>query len=284
MQHVLGLDHVIILVRDLDDADARMARLGFRPTPRGYHSAHMGTANATVMLRNGTYFETLTVLQETPANAETRAVLAEREGPFGLALKTDDAHGAADEFEAAEIAAGGALAFVRPVELPERDAGRAASRSPAPAPRRRPGASLFVCQHHTPDIVWREDYLEQPNGATGLAEVIGIADDLAAIEDAYGVIFGDRVRAHGRPGHDRRRRRPITFLSPSAFVERFGALGEPVSSPRPRLAALRVQVRDLRRAQAGAAAATACRGREGYGQCLLVGPDAGCGTLFEFAP
>jgi hypothetical protein len=35
MQHILGLDHVIILVRDLDDADARMARLGFRPTPRG---------------------------------------------------------------------------------------------------------------------------------------------------------------------------------------------------------------------------------------------------------
>ena len=50
MQHVLGLDHVIILVRDLDDADARMARLGFRPTPRGHHSAHMGTANSTVML------------------------------------------------------------------------------------------------------------------------------------------------------------------------------------------------------------------------------------------
>ena len=68
MRHVLGLDHVVILVRDLDDADARMARLGFRPTPRGHHSAHMGTANATVMLPDRTYFETLTVLQETPAN------------------------------------------------------------------------------------------------------------------------------------------------------------------------------------------------------------------------
>jgi catechol 2,3-dioxygenase-like lactoylglutathione lyase family enzyme len=281
MQHVLGLDHVIILVRDLDDADARMARLGFRPTPRGYHSAHMGTANATVMLRNGTYFETLTVLQATPANADTRAVLAEREGPFGLALKTDDAHGAADAFEAAEIGAGGALAFVRPVALPNgaQDACFTVARTRVEA---TPGVSLFVCQHHTPGIVWREDYLEQPNGATGLAEVIGIADDLAAIEDAYGVIFGERVqetddRVTIAAGEAR-----ITFLSPNAFVERFGAVGEPVTSPRPRLAALRVQVRDLDRAQ-GLLQRNGVPWTEGYEKCLLVGPDAGCGTLFELA-
>ncbi|MGH6919155.1 MAG: VOC family protein [Geminicoccaceae bacterium] len=282
MQHVLGLDHVIILVRDLDDADARMARLGFRPTPLGYHSAHMGTANATVMLRNGTYFETLTVLQATPANADTRAVLAEREGLFGLALKTDDAHGAADAFEAAEIAAGGALAFVRPVALPDgvRDACFTVARTRGEA---TPGVSLFVCQHHTPGIVWREDYLEQPNGATGLAEVIGIADDLAALEDAYGVIFGERV--HGTDdrvaiaaGEAR-----IMFLSPNAFVERFGAVGEPVSSPRPRLAGLRVQVRDLDRTKA-LLQRNGVPWTEGAEGCVLVAPDQGCGTLFELAP
>jgi catechol 2,3-dioxygenase-like lactoylglutathione lyase family enzyme len=282
MQHVLGLDHVVILVRDLDDADACMARLGFRPTPRGVHSAHMGTANATVMLPDGTYFETLTVLQETPANADTRAVLAEREGPFGLALKTDDAHAAADAFEAAQIAAGGALAFVRPVELPDgtRDACFTVARTRTDA---TPGTSLFVCQHHTPDIVWREDYLEQPNGATGIAEVIGIADDLAAIEDAYGVIFGERVRRMTDRVTIAAGDAKITFLSPSAFVERFGALGEPVSSPRPRLAALRVQVRAFDGLQR-VLQQHGVQWTEGNGPSLLVGPDAGCGTLFEFAP
>ncbi len=199
MQHVLGLDHVIILVRDLDDAEARMTRLGFRPTPRGYHSAHMGTANATVMLRNGTYFETLTVVQPTPANADTRAVLALREGPAGLALKTDDAEGAAVEFMAAGIAAGDALDFARPVELPDgtRDARFTVARVRSDA---SPGTSLFVCQQHTPDVVWREDFLEQPNGATGLAELIGVADDLV----------GDRAgvrRDLRRPGPAQRRRR-----------------------------------------------------------------------------
>ena len=281
MQHVLGLDHVIILVRDLDDADARLERLGFRPTPRGVHSPHMGTANATVMLQNGTYLEVLGVLEATPANAESRAVLAEREGPFGLALKTDDAHGAADAFEAAQIGAGGALAFVRPVAFPNgtRDACFTVARTRADA---TPGASLFVCQHHTPEIVWREDYLEQPNGATGLAEVIGIADDLMAIEDAYGAILGERVRS----GADRvtiaAGDARVTFLSPGAFVERFGAAGEPVSSPRPRLVGLRVQVRDLDKAKA-TLQRNGVPWTERAEHCVLVASDQGCGTLFELA-
>ena len=281
MQHVLGLDHVIILVRDLDDADARLTRLGFRPTPRGVHSAHTGTANATVMLENGTYLEVLGVLEATPANADSRAVLAEREGPFGLALKTDDAHAAAEAFEAAQIAAGGALAFVRPVAFPNgtQDACFTVARA---RPDATPGASLFVCQHHTPDIVWREDYLEQPNGATGLAEVIGIADDLLAIEDAYGAIFGGRVRRADDRVTIAAGDAQITFLSPGAFAERFDAAGEPVCSPKPRFAGLRVQVRDLDRTKA-----TLQRNRvpwtEGAGGSVLVAPDQGCGTLFELA-
>jgi catechol 2,3-dioxygenase-like lactoylglutathione lyase family enzyme len=281
MQHVLGLDHVVILVRDLDDADARMARLGFRPTPRGVHSAHIGTANATVMLENGTYLETLTVLKPTPENADRRAVLAEREGLFGLALKTDDAHGAADAFEAAQIGAGGALAFVRPVAFPSatQDACFTVARIRAEA---TPGASLFVCQHHTPEIVWREDYLEQPNGATGLTEVVGIADDLVAIEDAYGAIFDERVR----PAADRvtiaAGDAQITFLSPGAFVERFGAVGEPLSSPKPRLAGLRVRVRDLDKAKA-TLQRNSVRWTERSVRSLLVAPEDACGTLLELA-
>jgi hypothetical protein len=280
MQHVLGLDHVIILVRDLDDADARMARLGFRPTPRGVHSPHMGTANATVMLSNGTYFETLGVLEATPANADSRAVLTEREGPFGLALKTDDAHGTAEAFEAAQIAAGGALAFVRPVAFPEgtRDACFTIARIRTDA---TPGAWVFVCQHHTPEIVWREDYLEQPNGALGVVEVIGIADDLMIIENAYQAIFGERARRSADRVTIGAGDALLTFLSPNAFVGRFGAAGESVSSPRPRLAGLRVRVRDLAKARA-TLQRNSVPWTEPTQGCVLIAPDQGCGTLFEF--
>ena len=118
LQHVSGIDHCVLLVRDLDAAERAMARLGFRPTPRGYHSAHMGTANATVVFRDGTYFETLGVVAETAYNEATRAELAQREGLYGIALKTDDARGAAAEFAAAGLGPPEAVDFVRPVELP----------------------------------------------------------------------------------------------------------------------------------------------------------------------
>ena len=280
MQHVLGLDHVIILVRDLDDAEARMTRLGFRPTPRGYHSAHMGTANATVMLRNGTYFETLTVVQPTPANADTRAVLALREGPAGLALKTDDAEGAAVEFMAVGIAAGDALDFARPVELPDgtRDARFTVARVRSDA---SPGTSLFVCQQHTPDVVWREDFLEQPNGATGLAELIGVADDLVAIEQAYEVIFGDRVQRSDDAVTIAADLATISFLTPAALTRRFGPLAAPVSTPTPRLAGLCFAVGDLGQAKdvlrRNGVPWTAC------GSSVLVAPQQACGTLILFS-
>ena len=67
LRHISGIDHCVLLVRDLDKAEWDMTRLGFRPTPRGYHSAHMGTANATVVFRDGTYFETLGVAFGWPA-------------------------------------------------------------------------------------------------------------------------------------------------------------------------------------------------------------------------
>lgn len=280
MQHVLGLDHVIILVRDLDDSEARMTRLGFRPTPRGYHSTHMGTANATVMLKNGTYFETLTVVQPTPTNADTRATLALREGPGGLALKTDDAEGAAVEFTAASIAAGDAIDFARPVELPggTREARFTVARVRGDA---SPGTSLFVCQQHTPDVVWREDFLEQPNGATGLAELIGVADDLAAIEQAYAVIFDDRVRRSDDAVTIAADLATISFLTPTALTRRFGPLGQPVSAPTPRLAGLRFAVDDLDRTK------NVLRNNDvswtASGPSILIAPKEACGTLVVFS-
>lgn len=281
MQHVLGLDHVVILVRDLADAEARLDRLGFRPTPRGVHSTHMGTANTTVVFADGTYLEALGVLEPTDNNFAVRTVLAEREGPYGLALKTDDAEAAAGEFAAAGIGPGTALEFDRPVELPE-GAREAAFRVARTNPERTPGTWLFVCQHRTPEVTWRADHLEQPNGACGIAEVVGIAEDLFALKDAYGAIFGDRLlwSEHGvaiTAGSAQ-----ITFLPPAAFGARFAPFAAAVSMPSPRLAALRLRTSSLERTR------ELWRGRgvqsvETADGTLLVAPDDACGTILEFA-
>jgi Glyoxalase-like domain len=275
MQHVLGLDHVVILVRDLAAAEARLARLGFLPTPRGVHSAHMGTANTTVIFEDGTYLEALGVLQPTDHNLAVRTVLAEREGPYGLAFKTEDAGAAAAEFAAAGIGPAEALEFARPVELPSGPR-EAAFRMARTDPAHTPGAWLFVCQHRSPEVTWRVDHLEQENRACGIAEVIGIADDLRGVRDAYGRIFGDRlqVQEHGLAlsvGSAR-----ITFLSPAAFAARFAPVGDAIGAISPRLGALRLrtcalgQTREVLRAN-GVPAKEAADGR------LLIAPEEVCG-------
>ena len=57
-RHILGADHVVIAVRDLDAAAAQWRRLGFTLSPRGTHSPLLGTGNYTIMLEDD-YLELL---------------------------------------------------------------------------------------------------------------------------------------------------------------------------------------------------------------------------------
>lgn len=281
MQHVLGLDHVVILVRDVADAEARLETLGFRPTPRGVHSAHMGTANTTVLFADGTYLEALGVLQPTDNNIGVRTVLAEREGPYGLAFKTENADAAAAEFAEAGIGPGVVLEFARPVELPS-GAREAAFRVGRTDPMHTPGSWLFVCQHRTPEAIWRPDYLEQPNGACGVAEVVGLAADLEEVATAYRRIFADRVN-HDRDGvRIDAGRATIAFLSPAGFAQRFAPFGAAIDAASPRLAALRLRTASLHRTQALLSAQGVRNVATAHGT-LLVAPDEACGTILEFA-
>ncbi len=65
---VKGVDHVFLLVKDLDRSRDAYARLGFTISPRGMHSAHKGAANHTIMFPHD-YFELLGLIAETPGNA-----------------------------------------------------------------------------------------------------------------------------------------------------------------------------------------------------------------------
>lgn len=55
------LDHLVVLVRDLDAAVADYGRLGFSVTPGGEHADGL-TRNALVPFRDGTYFELVSFL------------------------------------------------------------------------------------------------------------------------------------------------------------------------------------------------------------------------------
>ena len=78
LKNVIGIDHAVVVVKDLDKAAENWKRLGFTVSPRGTHSAKMGSGNYTIML-DPDYIELLGVLTETePQCAGAGLSLAQR--------------------------------------------------------------------------------------------------------------------------------------------------------------------------------------------------------------
>ena len=163
--HVRGLDHAVILVRDLDLARDTYERMGFTLTPRGFHS--LGSQNHCLMFGSD-YLELMALPPAPPAAFQYFAdFLAQREGVGALALATDDAAGAHAELERAGIAAEPPLALARPVA----GLGEARFTLVQLPPTETPGFRSFLCQHHTREIVWRPEYQRHVNGVTGIKSV-----------------------------------------------------------------------------------------------------------------
>lgn len=247
--HVHGLDHAVIMVGNLDRAATDWAALGFTVSQRGVHSAHVGAANHTVVFDND-YIELLGILRDTPQNAASRAFLDRRgDGLERIALATDDAGAAADELRAAGIEATGPFAFGRPVPIPgggEVDANFRIARWPvADAPG---GVRLFVCEHQTPDAVWRPELKNHPNTAAHLRQVVVTTPTPRADAERMAHLIGRAVDDEGTPnsyvvrtGADRA---ALVFCPRAALIDRFPG-AEANRLPERGAAALVIAVRDL---------------------------------------
>jgi catechol 2,3-dioxygenase-like lactoylglutathione lyase family enzyme len=159
---ISGIDHLIIAVRDLDRAAATYRRLGFTLSRRAAHSAHMGTANHTVMLERD-YFELLAVLAPTEANARWRGALADGEGLAGFAAATSSAAAAGAAWRNAGLAVSDILAFSRGVERADGIRMEARFEIVALSAQAVPAMSIFACAQLTRDAVWLPELLKHPN-------------------------------------------------------------------------------------------------------------------------
>ncbi|CAO3355034.1 VOC family protein [Azospirillum melinis] len=192
---ITGLDHLVIATRDLDAARDAYARLGFTVTPRGHHT-QLKSANHTILFPTGTYLELLGIEEQRPVNAHYAAFLRQREGIAAIALKTPDAHAAVGPLTAAGFPVSEPVDFGRPVELPggSRDATFTITQID---PASTPAGRVFLCQHHTPDLVWRPDRLEHANSATGLEALVIAAADPDAVAATYAALLGGTVTDRG---------------------------------------------------------------------------------------
>jgi len=184
---VKGLDHVVVMVDGIDPAQLAYRRLGFQVQPRGVHS-RLGTANH-LMIFETDYFEILGIVEDTPFNAERREWLKGGGGLANVALATDGADLAFEAFARAGLEPEAPLAFERAVDVAGKTE-QAKFRTIRIPKTHMPIVGFFVCEHVTPQFVYRDEWAKHPNGARGIGGVTVIAEEPARWIDMLTLYFG----------------------------------------------------------------------------------------------
>jgi hypothetical protein len=209
----VALDHVVLVVPELEPAVRAFGAAGFVVTPGGRHDA-IPTRNALIAFADGAYLELL-----APRDAETREALLLRSrrpgfaaelrrssaigrrflpslaGPAGVAdfvLRANHLERAARELRQRGFAAAGPVAMSR-----ERDDGvRLEWRLLLPADHRLP----FFIEDITPRerrVPAAPEALAHPNGATGVDGVRVVAEEVVPLALAYADLFAARPEVDG---------------------------------------------------------------------------------------
>jgi catechol 2,3-dioxygenase-like lactoylglutathione lyase family enzyme len=189
MKHILGIDHLGWLVRDLDAAVASFVRLGFTLSPRQTHSPNMGSANHTFVLGD-TYVELIAFTHTTPFNEPWRRRVSEREGLYIASARTDNAAAALDELRAAGFGSSELVTHSRPATLPDGSIVQVAfdviyMDEAAVAP-----LHMSVCGHRNPEHIFIEQLSRHANTAVALREIQVLAADCAAAAGRCAALFG----------------------------------------------------------------------------------------------
>ena len=289
---VRGLDHLVMVVNDLEVARGVYEILGFTTTPRALHP--FGTENFLVQLQ-GNFLEVVGIADAGIIPPHSPGVfsfargnadfLSRREGMSSLVFQTQDARADRQDFLAANLDAFENVDFSRKATLPDGNEVTVAFSLAFVTDPAMPETTFFTCQQHAPEHFWKPAYQVHANGAHHAAEAIMVAPDPAAhagfFRGTHGAeavtIIGDAqisglCVATGLGS--------IVMLTPAAYRERFGAdtMG-PVGSAH--FAGFQIQVEDLARQRAILNdASIAVREAPGV---LQIGPSELFGIVIEFA-
>lgn len=284
MSHpVKGVDHIFLLVQDLDASAETYRRLGFTLSPRGTHSADMGTANYTFVFQDD-YAELLGVIADTPVSREkTEMVERDGEGLRAIACRIDDAHAARAALTDLGIKASPVREFSRPLPLPDGGTGTAAFAVSEFDASEAPTGFVFMCQHKTRDMVWRPELQTHANGARGLAGIIAVSDQPEGTAAGFARLYAAGEVAQVADGifvtTTGTRSAPIICMTAAAAAAQYST-DAIAATPDTGFAGLKVAVDDLGHAR------TALRSSgvdfHDKGVSIWVEPDAASGMILEF--
>jgi len=272
------IDHVVIVVGDLEASAETYRRLGFTLSPKGVHSAALGSANHTIMLQRD-YFELLTVIAPTERNGRWRDAIAAGGGIEGVALTTEDAAAAREIWQAKGLAADELIRFSRAVTRPAGPDLEARFEVVALADLPETGVRVFVCSQPTREAVWLPELMTHANTARAIAGLTVVSSDPEATARMWErIVPGLKVATSAggvtlETGPNR-----IALVTPATARQRFGVT---VPARRTRAVGIDYRVASLEACRA-ALRANGVPHTEAAGT-IVVAPDAACNVRIGFS-
>jgi catechol 2,3-dioxygenase-like lactoylglutathione lyase family enzyme len=184
---IQGIDHLVIVVKDLDQAARDYRQLGFTVVPGGQHP--VGSHNVLISFQDGSYIEIIAFYREA-IDHRWWDPLAKGERLVDFCFQTDDLRGDTKKLQ---------------------DAGVAIN-NPVPWSRKRPdgfelkwllslatGSHRGVAPFLIEDVTARAERIPQefkhPNGIVGIDKLTVAVGEIAQIDKWYGALFGAKGQA-----------------------------------------------------------------------------------------
>ncbi len=194
----LGLEHPLVVSRDLDALADCYRAMGFAPTRKGLHP--WGTGTQLVLFQDN-FIELMGIEDRRlidlarPGGFRFGRFIADqlehREGIAMLALHSDNARADLAAVTARGVATDGLVDFRRAVVLPDGSRDEAVVTLAMLIQRDQPQLSNFICQQHRPEFVWVPDWMQHPNGASAITRIVYVAAQPSAIRPRFAGVWGE---------------------------------------------------------------------------------------------
>ena len=226
-----GLDHLVVVARDLDRLVHFYKDLGFTVGARNRHD--WGTLNNIVQF-DGCFLELLTTEEgfSPPSEADPINQFA---GPLsdylgrreGIAMSVLESHDAAQDqahFDTSGIAGPSTFFFERRGKRPDGSDVHVAFSLAFARMAGHSNGGFFVCQQHFPEAFWNAAFQRHANGVTGIRNLTFLAHDVVAATDFFQRYTGcSAADVSGGEKHIATERGQISIVDRDTAQQRYGA-------------------------------------------------------------
>ena len=181
---ILGIDHIVIVVKDLQQAAQDYRDLGFTVIPGGQHP--VGSHNVLISFQDGSYLEIIAFYREALDHRWWNP-LQKGERLVDFCFQTDDLRGDTKKLQDAGVAINNPVPWSR-----KRPDGYELKWLLSLATGDHRGVAPFLIEDVTPRSERIPREFNHDNGVIGIEKVTVAVSEIAPIEKCYGALLGDK--------------------------------------------------------------------------------------------